>query len=482
MNIIEQLFKLLIGIFETVFGFIFEFLSELFTGIPKNNEGYNAEFVSTGTVASRWNYGFCLTGRRNLTLKDSYQNALIVGGTGVGKSSIVLVPSLFTMNASLIVHDPACENHANTGGFCQQKKKVIILNFAKPEISIGYNPLARANSSSEIQKVSSMLVQNGLGGKTSDPFWSTLSVSLLTILISILKKQEAQYQNLFNVRQLLSQLGSNPEVIDNLFSADADEILFAEYKSFIAYDQKVISGVVASCKAALQIFSDESVARVTSHDSINFQEFRDIPTVLYIQNSVADQKYYSVLTSLFFEQFFSFLLSRFPEKTEQDIFLLIDEASSLNLPTLPLAVANVRKHRSGIMLLIQDNNQLIHQYGKYEADSIKANCYAKLYFTGLSLETTKELESVLGKYQYEDEDGKKITRQLMTNDEIRTMKKNRALLICGNHSPIMVRLKPYYKNSTFLGYSKLKPQVQLSISSAPIPILPLSNPSAKQYA
>ena len=113
---------------------------------------------------------------------------------------------------------------------------------------------------------------------------------------------------------------------------------------------------------------------------------------MYIQNSVADQKYYACLTSIFFEQFFSFLFGRFPKDIEQDIFLLIDEASSLNLPTLPLAVANVRKHRSGIMLLVQDFNQLIHNYGKYEADGIKANCFAKMYFTGQSLETATELE------------------------------------------------------------------------------------------
>jgi type IV secretory pathway TraG/TraD family ATPase VirD4 len=185
-------------------------------------------------------------------------------------------------------------------------------------------------------------------------------------------------------------------------------------------------------------------------------EFRNKPTALYIQNSIADQKYYSVLTSLFFEQFFAFLLGRFPDNKEKDIFLLIDEAASLNLPTLPLAVANVRKHRSGIMLLIQDFNQLTHHYGKFDADGIKANCFTKMYFTGGSLETTKELEQTLGKYEYEDKKKGMVTRSLMTNDEIRTMKINKALLVCGHHPPIIARLKPYYKNKAYLQYSQLK--------------------------
>ncbi|HLG35755.1 MAG TPA: type IV secretory system conjugative DNA transfer family protein, partial [Bacteroidia bacterium] len=298
MKIIEQLFSLLIEILEGIFRFTFEFLEVLISGIPKKSKGYNAEFANAATLLSRRQYGFCLTGKRNLSVKDSYQNALVIGGTGTGKSSVVLIPSLFTMHGSFIVHDPSGELFSKSSGYMKQKGyEVKVLHFANPAVSCGYNPLARAQTSSDVQKVASMLVLNALGGGNSkDPFWNTQAIALLTILITVLKKQDEQFQNLYNVRQLLNALGSNPEAVDALFSRHADEILFAEYKSFIAYDDKVVNGVIATCKAALQIFSDDSVARVTSFDNLNMQEFRNKPTVLYIQNSVADQKYYSVLT------------------------------------------------------------------------------------------------------------------------------------------------------------------------------------------
>jgi type IV secretion system protein VirD4 len=474
---IDEFFKLIFSLLEAAFGFVFEFFEVLISGVPKKSKEYKADFISPSVLLSSRYKGFCLTGRRNLSVKDSYQNAIIIGGTGTGKSSIVLIPSLYSMQSSLIIHDPSGELYTKSeGNFTQRGIEVKLLNFAKPNISCGYNPLSRANSSSDIQKVASMLVENALGAKTKDPFWSTQSVSLLTILITILKKQEQQYQNLYNVRQLLNQLGSNSEAVDSLFSRDADEVLFAEYKSFIAYDDKVVNGVIATCKAALQIFSDESVAQVTSLDNLNFQNFRDKPTALFIQNSVADQKYYSIITSIFFEQFFSFLLGRFPKPNEQDIFLLIDEASSLNLPTLPLAVANVRKHRAGIMLLVQDFAQIIHHYGKYDADAIKSNCFAKMYFTGQSLETSKELEQTLGKFEYLDDMGHKVVRSLMTNDEIRTLKSTRALLICGNHQPIMARLRPYYKHFRYRKYSSLPlDQILSTIPITKIPVLPLTS-------
>ncbi|MFA6922885.1 MAG: type IV secretory system conjugative DNA transfer family protein [Bacteroidales bacterium] len=473
--------KKIVKIFEIIFAVIFKIIDGVLGIFNYKEKGvYNAEFASSSKVFSFFSdYGFCLTGKKNLSVKDSYQNAIVIGGTGTGKSSVVLIPSIFTMKSSLIVHDPAKELFYKTSNYLNSKNiKVKVLNFADPSVSSNYNPLARANSSSEIQKIASMLVQNGLGeNNNKENFWNIQATSLLAMLITILKKQDLEYQNLYNVRHLLNSLGGNPEAVDSLFSKYADEILFAEYKSFISYDEKIISSIIATCKASLQIFSDESIAKITSSDNLDFMEFRNRRTVLFIQNSVADQKYYSVLTSIFFEQFFSFIMSRFPKNDEEDIFFLVDEASSLRLPTLSLAVANVRKHRAGIMLLLQDFNQLVHNYGKYEADGIKANCYAKMYFTGASLETTTDLEKTLGKYEYVDKEEKKHVRPLMTGDEIRTMSKDEALLICGHHNPIKLKLVPYYKNFYLSDYGNLAPlELASQNNTDSISLLPLNVP------
>ena len=475
MIIIISLITSIFDLFEKLLRFTFEFLEASYSAIPKRNEGYNAQFASPGAILSRRETGFCLTGNRNQSKKLSFQNTIAIGGTGSGKSSVILLPSLYTMKDSFIVHDPSGELFNKSSGYLlSQGYDVKVLNFANPKVSVFYNPLSRANTNSEIQKVASMLVFAGQGGKATDPFWNTQAVALLTLLITILKTQEEEFQNLYNVRHLLNEMGGNPKSIDLLFSKYADPVTFSEYKSFISYDEKIVSGVVASCKASLQTFADLSIAQVTSKDTLDMQEFRSKKVALFIQNSIADQRYYSTLTSILFEQFFSYLLSRFPSKNEQDIFLLIDEASSLNLPTLPLAVANCRKHNAGILILLQDYNQLIHNYGKYNADAIRANCTTKMFFTGLSHELTKELESTLGKFTYEDEKKNKAIRPLLTNDEIRTMKSNQALIISGNHNPMIAKLRPYYKNSLYRKYSEMPPMQNANEHlSESIPLLTL---------
>lgn len=475
------MFTLITQLLEGVFKLIFELLALVFSIFSKK-KGNNADFATEGSLLSRWNYGFSLTGRKQITLKDSYMNVLIVGTTGSGKTQVSLLSSIFSTRGSFIVHDPSSENFAKSAGHLKIKGcDVKVLHFSKPEISAGFNPMSRAKTSSEIQKLSSMLVRASLAGGKEDPFWTSQATSLLAILIAILKTQPEEYQNLFNVRMLLNQLNaksdeeeSNP--VDALFSRHADLVLYNEYKSVIALDDKLLSSIIATCKSALTIFADESVARITSHDTIDFSAFRKKQTVLYLQNSISDQKYYSVLTSIFFEQLTNYLLSRFPEDNEQSIYLLIDEFSSLRVPVFPLAFANVRKHRAGIMAIVQDFNQIVNAYGKADAEAIRANCFSKVYFGGSSLETTRELEQILGKYDYTNDQGKKQTRPLLTNDEIRMLKQNRALLICGAYAPILARVRPAYKSRRYRAYMALPAPIIKGKGSGSLSILPLGKP------
>src|SRR3569832_1129565 len=188
MNLIDEIFKALFKLIEETLRFLYELGEMLLTGIPKKNKGYKADFIPAWNILSSRYTGICLTGRKILSVKHAYQNALVIGGTGTGKSSIVLIPSLYSMTSSLVVNDPSGELYFKTAGYLQSKGYVVkVLHFANPALSSGYNPLIRANSASEIQKVASLLVDNALGGKSKDPFWNTQAVALKTLLITVLK-------------------------------------------------------------------------------------------------------------------------------------------------------------------------------------------------------------------------------------------------------------------------------------------------------
>lgn len=484
MQIITFIFEILFSIIGSILSGLVWLLETLFN-IKSEEKGYTAKLGTESDVLSIFNKGFCLTGKRSLTIKQSFQNALIVGATGTGKSANVILPTILKAEPkqSYIITDPSGELREKSAGYLKSKGfQILTLNFSDPDASEGYNPLSAIRSTQDIQKIAEMLVRNSLGAKQSgDPFWTLQSISLLQILIGILREQMPEYLNLSNIRYLLNAIsGDKSQVLDQLFSRTEDEILFSEYKAFLAYDEKVSSGIIATCKAATNIFSNPAVARITSSDTLNLQSLRETPTALFIQTSVPDQRYFSILNALFFEQMFSLFMRKIPQKNELSILMLVDEAMVLgHLPTLSTALSNLRKYRVGGLYAVQSIAQIFNHYGQHDTEALKGNCLAKLFLGGggQPLQTYEELERTIGKIEYYENEEKqtgKAVRPLIPAESIRLMDTSEGLLILGHQSGIKIKFHPYFKNYTLRKRSEMPAPWPLSkLSTAPVPLIPL---------
>jgi type IV secretion system protein VirD4 len=471
-------------ILTSVFSGFFSILSELLTllsGGSQHKRGYTAAFAKETSLLSLWNKGFCLNGYRKLTRKDSFKNALIVGGSGSGKSQSVLIPDILTTNASIVVNDVSGELFAKTSGALRARGyDVKVLHFSNPEISAGFNPVQLAETSSQIHKLASMLARTANSGAKADPFWESQSASLIAVFIGILKTQSREYQHIRNVLLLINRMTEKTHEgksnsVDLLFTRYASEELYSEYKTFLAYDDKLLTSIVASAKSALSIFNDAAVARVTAENTIDFADVRKRKTAIFIQNSVADQQYFSTISAIFFESLVGYILSRFPKDGEMDIHLLLDEFSALGrIPVMPAAFANVRKHNAAIMAVVQSTSQLESAYGKNDACAIQSNCFAKVFFGGAPVDETKKLEQTLGLCSYKTADGRTETRPLLTSDEIRMLKPNRALIIAGMHPPILAKMHPAYTSRLYASRLKLPPAILTGAVPATVPLLQLN--------
>lgn len=447
VRLINSIFQILYSLFEAGAGALADITVS--ASPSRRKETYNADFLDTGKVLSKSEYGYCLTGNRCLSITDSYSNAIVFGGSGSGKSSCVLIPSVLNMagHSSLILHDPSGELFLKTGAAIKQMGYCVkVLNYTKANFSEGYNPLHRVKTISDIKKIAKLLVHTTLGSGGKDPFWNTSAENLLTIFIRyIVFYTEKKCHTLYNVLCLINAFSATPPKVDRLMVKTKDNSLLSEYKTWVAYDSKMLMSIVATARAALSIFTDPEIAKITSSDTINFEGFRKDKTILYINNDVNQMKYFSVLSSLLFEQFFASVMSHLPEKEELPVFFLLDEASSLFLGILPVAISNIRKYRAGILQIYQSQSQLFDLYGIPQGRNMLANSYARVYLPGQPLETARELELTLGKYEFLDDQNIKRTRPLLTMDEIRIIKE--AIILTGNHLPIKTRLVPYYEQS-----------------------------------
>lgn len=411
-------------------------------------------------------------------------SALLLGGSGSGKSVTVAIPSILNLGKnghSMCIHDPSGELYEKTAGDLIEKGYTIkLLDFSEPGRSDGFNPLVRAKNVTDIQKIASLLVRNTLG-ESKDPFWSTQSTMLITLVARVLQKKNFWFKNLANVKYVIDSMISNPEGIDRIVVECMDRTIVNEYKQFMAMDNKLLTSILSTCRASLALLNDPSVQTTTAYDSIDFESFKRDKVALFICNKTADMKYYSSLSAIYFEQFFGFIMSRLPQKGDKkSIFFILDEASSLYLPTLQIALANLRKFNSGILAIAQDFNQFIHLYGTYEAEALKSNCYSKVYLPGAPLNTAQELEKQLGVFEYEDDKGVRRTRPLMTADEIRVMKPNSSLIIAGPNRAIFNKMYPYFKNPKYRRVLKLRPpERQSNTPFEELPLIPLPTPQPK---
>lgn len=456
--IIKFLFEVVEGIFGAIIEGIFSLIEACFSKDRKTE--YTADFMPAGEVLSTYNKGFCLTGKRSLSIEASYMNALVIGGSGSGKSARVLIPSILKMMgaSSLVMHDPSGELfHKTSGALARAGYVVQSVNYAQPELSEGFNPLARAQSLSDIQKVSKLVILNSLG-QSKELFWNLSSEALISLFSRFLVYHcPPEYRTLHNVLYLINVFGTpSAEKIDRLIVRTHDEGLIADYKAFLGYDSKLLMNIIATTRAALNIFSDPAVAKVTAHDTVDFKAFRHQKTALFINNSVSDMRYYAVITSIFLEQFFAEIMSRIPGN-ELPIFFLLDEASSMYFSSLNVVISNIRKSKAGILQIYQSASQIVDLYSQSIAKAITENSYAKLYMSGQPIAVAQELERTLGKFEYVDDRDVRHIRPLMTADEIRQM--DESLILCGNKPAIKARMKPYYAQSRLHRLSELPPVV-----------------------
>lgn len=461
-----------------------ETVNNIRTGIenfePPDTRMYKSEFSDPEELLSVHNTGFCIDGIRCASRLRSYEGLLLIGATGTGKTSIQIINSVLRMTqSSMVINDPAGEVFEKTSGeLARQGYNIFKLSFGAEE-SHQFNPLYYVEGESDVNKICSILVRQVLGN-SQDPFWNLQAQTVLSAAIRLVLRFEKQYHTFRNVRHVLKIMARNtsqpdkPTPADKLFLKKADAVLWADYLMIKSMEAKLRSSVMATALAATSLWQDPGVCDITDANSFDFANLSKEKTCIYINQKTADSRYYSSLIAMFFELFFKVQMSRLKEPEELDCFVILEEASSLFIPLLPLALCNLRKFRCGVFHTWQSFESIVHAYQQENAEVIRTNSSTKVYLAGgASLKASEELERLLGRVEVKH-NGKEIVRPLMFAEDIRAMSRQKAIVLSGNKNYI-VPLVPYYKQP----YMKLKtqlPPAQLQYEpNSHISLIPIPN-------
>jgi type IV secretion system protein VirD4 len=432
-------------------------------------------FRSTSRGQARWmnkvemrlylrkkNKGLIFSPHHRLSLDQSFKNLGLIAPTGSGKTTRFVIPNILNCAGSVVVTDPSGEIFKLTSGHMQKRGyKIQILNPANPSQSLRFNPLKRFNTQQKLKQIATTLGMNNAG---KEPYWNISAVNIIYIcLLALNSYPDKKYVHIGNIRKLLNNYGVNGEGIKDFMTQFLDDSNFDEFKSFFSKDSKLIGSILSTAEAALDIWSDPEIVRLTSSDNISIESLRNEKTIIYIMIPEHKIKYFSLLVNLFYSACFEYCL----EKSDGlPVFFFLDEFGNLGkINNFASIATTLRKKKCSINIILQELSQLEAIYGKSEAKAIFSGGMAnKLFLSGLDLESCTYLEKILGTItQYDtvfggfSEKVQTIARPLLTLDKIRMLDESKGILISGRQLPIKIKMPAFFQCKAWHKLTQEKP-------------------------
>ncbi len=422
------------------------------------------------------NTGLWLSDKYRLSQQESNANIITLGVTGSGKSQGLGYRNVLDIAGSAIITDLSGEYYRHTSGhLAKQGATIQVLNLNDPTCSARFNPLLRLKTHQEEQFVAQSIAQRL--HSADDPIWTTLASELIFLVIHALSAYSRhparrQYQTLGNVLWIISNLLSHPNDVSGFFAEALinDPFAFARYQSLIAKDEKVLSSTITTAEAALELFTDPAVRRLTAGDTLcldpQIMRRQRIITYLIVPEHLTG--YYGLLMNLLYSSFFNETFrSNSTETAGYPITLMMDEFPAMGkLNNFATTATTIRKYNICLHMLFQSWSQLEAVYGKTDAESIlEGGVGTKIFLPGHWLKTAQWLEASLGyttvyDSKYGGVDQRTVREALLSADQIRMLEDEHAIILTGNKRPIKLNIPYAYKT---------KLNTLLNIPPAPLP-------------
>ena len=281
-------------------------------------------------------------------------HALIIGGSGTGKTYRHIEPNILQLNSSMVITEGDDHLFKKYAPYLIEKGyNVQHFNLVDPTHSNTYNPLMNLydeNGNIDSRKVDLLVdlyMKNAKAGKESccsDPYYDKAERTLLAGLIyyvlenddipvedkcfhTILEKlQRASTENQNGKSAEETTLTKEIKEWQARMEKTGREIKCPMYyDTFLICPTKTANSIAISAEVSLQMFAIEEIDRLTRYNkypdaNIRFEDLAETPTCLFVTVPTMHQVY-DLLSSVFFSQLFT-TLYKLGERKLQDKWIL----------------------------------------------------------------------------------------------------------------------------------------------------------------
>ena len=401
--------------------------------------------------------GFYIGARKRMSIEDSCQHALLIGGTGTGKTRRFIIPGLKKLNGqnALVTDVDGTIYHKTNREMRLKGYNVKVLDLINPEISNQFNPLKGCEIGKEriAQLVNALFCsiedgnnkifhENGkkivtlainlliyehehLNGEL--PSLPALYKKVLGLTFENIDQLADQYKDLLEEDEANSELETIKSQLDDLNSNATNA--YKEYYSFAT--------------TAVKELGRDIFKQISSGDDEIFDDLKDLKknTIIYLRVQGTDIGSLNGVMGLFFQHFFSevknFVIDQ-KEKNEdfvnKPMLCFLDEFGNYKINNFATEVSTVRKFNIACMAVVQDKEQIRSKYGS-ESQAVLSCMLTKIYLNfDLTEKTHTQLSEAMGitkEFEVNLDQGNIVltNERKLSVEKFVTMKKGYAFLV-----------------------------------------------------
>lgn len=466
-------------------------------GLEPGKEYGEARFADVSEILPKISESACtdkvLSQHLHMTLNDKVSgynaSALLIGGSGSGKTFRFLVPNLLQTNSSFVIVDPKGTTLTDYGRYLlAHGYQVKVIDITDPWHSDHFNPFLYIRSSADITR----LVQDYQRATTpknaseSDPFWSKSEAMLsgaLIMLMLIVYPDDCGMERYLDLLHMLQppQKEGKPSELDSLFDQykDQERVIwtdeisgepvaisgqraYEDYWSIMRSAEDTCRSVIISAQARWNLISNSPglVKMMSGQETVDFralglgyQGYMQ-KTALFIVSSDIDKTYSSVvlwvLSSLYAE-LYAAARTMEDDRLPIPVQIYLDEfANTPQGENVLQLISTARSRGISINVIVQSMGQLKGLF-KDESENIQGTSDSLIYLGSQEPAVHKAIAEQMGKYTLHKQSFSAskggsggsststdvIGKELMAQDRVRLLPESKALILIRGCDPII---------------------------------------------
>lgn len=421
---------------------------------------------------------------RTLLRHNGPEHCFVFAPTRSGKGVGIVIPTLLSWRASVLVYDMKRENWDITAGWRKQFSHVLRFE-PTASFSVRFNPLLEVrkgeNEVRDVQNIADILVDPD-GSKDRMDHWEKTGHSLLVGAILHVLYAEPD-KTLTGVAKFLS----DP---DRTFFKTLNHMLQCKHlgdrvhpvvasaaRELLNKSENELSGVLSTAMSFLGLYRDPIISRNTAVSDFTIVDLMNAknPVSLYIVVPPSDADRTRPLIRLMLNQIGRRLTESMGQDGKphrHDLLMLLDEFPTLGrLTFFESELAYMAGYGIRALLIAQSLNQIEKAYGPN--NSILDNSHIRVTYGTLDDRTAKRISEMLGtateNRRQTNYAGHRLApwlghvmvseqespRPLLTPGEVLQFPANEALVMVGGNPPYRGLKVRYYEDGRFMGRARL---------------------------